>query len=236
MAAGVLTAWDLMMLACTSKHLKHQCDEAWCGIRAGNRTTKLKSVERRVDDPRANESKVAPFVPIAQASPCFECQRITRYHHPLADLPCCATCGGFFPIASDYNPVAWPSYIASERQARERFLLAPRVELGRHLWWMWGERLEGYGRGPDGYMPSWDVVPYAHAARDVDRARSDADDGWPRPLRPEDPRAPPMVRERYFLWRDVATLMVEKFGGAVLLTERAREQGLPLLDPAKPDE
>jgi hypothetical protein len=41
---------------------------------------------------------------------------------------------------------------------------------------------------------------------------------------------------RRFLVRDVFCLVLEKFGGPVLLGERIRNQGLPMLDPAKPDE
>lgn len=208
MLVGVLDAVDLTAIARCSRELKEATDEIWEGVRKKNAATRLRLVERRVDNSAKNNSKFTPYAPVDQAGGCV-CGELTRFRHPVDGTPVCAPCGTRAESAPVWSPLFQFRMIAVI-DALHMFCISTKTNLGQHL--------------PHSIQHSSNrqvVVTYARIGVSTGRrvckyAPGFVDSGKDAGKRPT---APPEDNDddgdgmKVFLLKDVACLMLEKFGG-----------------------
>jgi hypothetical protein len=226
MVVGVLDAVDLTVLGQCSRELRGAVAGVWKGVRAGNTATRLRSVERCVDDAAENKAGWKEYVPVSQAGDCVVCGELTRFRHPVEGSMLCAPCGRKGETWSDSSPLSHFAMIA-EQNAKKLHGLASSFDLGKHLRFA--------VRKP--WVPDPKTVWYVkYAPEFADDAKSALKEHQDQVARP--PRTTALIfvgPSRVFLKRELICLLLEKYGGPKLLKERFRNRQLPPLDPAKPD-
>lgn len=227
LASGHLDALDLTVIARCSKDLRRAVDEAWGRIRAGDPTAVLRSVARRVNDPKLNEITHGSFVSVKEAAACVACGTVTRCRHPIEGSLLCAACSVKSETTARLSPLcrfcvinqggAYPVF-GIDKACDLRLLLRYATRKPQ-----WADKEKNLIHGYK-YAPA--LAPTAKAARPtawdsvVQRPPADLYDGTPQAL---------------FLQREIICLCLEVYGGPKLLNERLRLLDFGLLDPANPD-
>lgn len=222
MARGVLDAVDLCTIACCTFELQLAVEGAWARFCAGDPTVVLRSVARPVDDPMLNKVKHAEYAPVGQAKPCLVCKRLTRYRHPVEGSLLCTPCG-----KSSENKRVSPFRMTSQGRACRDFGVAKTADL--RLLLRWTERKLPWSSAEKKMV--W-TNRYAPAIADSLKSVLPGEDGVEPPRPPTDLYGNPSY---VFLQREIVCLLLEKYGGPRLLTERLLNQDLPFLDPNDPD-
>jgi len=240
MLTGVLDPYDWTVIARCSLEARDAVASFWGGFCVKNPATRLRSVERLVEDRALNMTGFQEYVPVSQAANCVICATRTRCRHPVDGSMLCTPCGiekvdpgsgtgrngrgGQGPLLGD-SPF-FHFCMIDESQARQHLGISPEADLGKHL--RFAER-RGWLDSQQGIYSNTKYAPEFAAAAKIGLNVS--------------ARRAALTRfnsdvslERVFLTRDIVCLLLEKYGGPRQLNERIRNLALPALDPAKPDE
>lgn len=239
----LLDAVDVVSLGSCCRELRAAAVAFWWrGARGGKAPTVfLKSVEKLVAknthtnaDAHPNKARYLQYVNVESADKCTVCRILTRFYHPILETWLCARCGD----ESDYAPFSSKFYryrLVSSEEARARYGLKSSVDLGKHLTFFERPTRSGYddyhynhynsthndrevGRNDREKLYAPSVATNVRAA--LGSSRASASPSY----------HPSSSRVQLFRLRDVACLMLEKFGGPTLLQERICHLALPPLD------
>jgi hypothetical protein len=246
MARGVLDGVDLCTLACCSSELRLAVEAAWVGICARDPTVVLRSVARPVDDPALNKVKHGEYAPVSEAGPCVVCKNWTRYRHPVAGPLLCATCG---TQAESHKPTLPVHRFAMTTQSGAYGTFGVAKDADLRLLLRWTERRTEHNvqcASTSRYAPARapslkDVIPKFGVRKDVEVYSHRHGGGRVVESRWADLPRPPADLYKYdsaqpvFLRREIVCLLLERYGGPLLLTERLLNRDLPYLNPNAPD-
>jgi hypothetical protein len=224
MLTGVLDAFDLTVIAQCTREARDAVAYCWEGVRTKNPATRLRSVERLVEDRALNKTGFDEYVLECQAAECVMCGAVTQRRHIVDGSMLCAPCGRKGRFAWAGSPF-FRFRMICELLAKDHLGISTGSDLGKHLRfaeWRVDPKKSGtgyYSKYPPGFAAADEIgLNGRERARALARFSSYVSLG------------------RVFLLREVICLLLEKYGGPRLLKERIRNHALPALDPAKPDE
>jgi len=223
MLTGVLDAFDLTVIAQCTREARDAVAYCWEGVRTKNPATRLRSVERLVEDRALNKTGFDEYVSECQAAECVMCGAVTQCRHIVDGSMLCAPCGRKGQFAWAGSPF-FRFRMTCELLAKDHLGISTGSDLGKHLRFA-GRRgwYSQQGICYTKYAPEFAAaakIGLNVSARRAALARFSSD----------------VSLGRVFLLREVICLLLEKYGGPRLLKERIRNHALPALDPAKPDE